>query len=90
MCMLGTRRLILRRFIMDDLYQIHRLVYAGPRVKDAWSGIMRTPDEIKKRFATKYILPERHFGLRAVVAHDADPKHSAKRGVSEAIEAPSL
>ena len=70
MYILETKRLILRRFMMEDLDEIYRLVYADPSVKDTWSGAVGTPDEIKKRFATEYILPEDDFVLRAVVLKD--------------------
>jgi ribosomal-protein-alanine N-acetyltransferase len=66
MNILETERLILRRFTMEDLDEIYRLVYADPMVKNAWSGITGTPGEIKARFARKHILPEGDFGLRAV------------------------
>lgn len=71
MYILETERLILRCFTIDDLDEIYRLVYADPTVKDGWSGVTGTPDEIKKRFATRYILPKGDFGLRAVVLKDA-------------------
>jgi len=67
MYILETERLTLRRFTMDDLDEIYGLVYADPTVKETWSAAEGTPDEIKKRFATKHILPEDKFGLRAIV-----------------------
>ena len=67
MYLIETERLILRRFTMDDLEEIYRLVYADPRVKESWSGATGRPDEIKEKFAEKHILPESDFGYRAVV-----------------------
>jgi RimJ/RimL family protein N-acetyltransferase len=67
---LETERLILRRFAIDDLDEIYRLVYADPTVKDGWSGVVGTPTEIKKRFAAKHILRAGDFGFRAVVLKD--------------------
>ena len=64
-CILETERLLLRRFTLDDLDEICRLVYAGPVVKDAWSGATGPPEEIKARFSQRYILPGGDFGLRA-------------------------
>lgn len=62
MYILETERLILHRFALTDLDEIYRLVYADPSVKDTWSDVTSTPDEIKKRFTDKYIQPEGHFG----------------------------
>ncbi|MBV7327811.1 GNAT family N-acetyltransferase [Chloroflexi bacterium TSY] len=67
MHILETERLILRRFTMDDLDEIYRLVYADRRVKDGWSGAQGTPEEIKERFADRWILPEDDLRFRAVV-----------------------
>ncbi len=67
---LETQRLILRRFATGDLDEIYRLVYADPLVKDAWSGVTGTAEEIKERFAARHILPEGHFDLRAMVLKD--------------------
>lgn len=68
---LETERLFLRRFTLDDLNEIYRLVYADSAVKDAWSGVTGRPDDIKKRFVTKAILPESDFVLRALVLKGA-------------------
>ncbi len=70
MPILETERLILRRFTLDDLDEIFRLVYADPAVKDTWSGGKGTPDEIKARFAVRHILVESSFGLRALALKD--------------------
>jgi len=70
MHILETERLILRHFTSDDLDAIYHLVYADPVVKEAWSGVTGTPNEIKERFARNHILPEGDFGLRAVVLKD--------------------
>ena len=40
---------ILRRFVIGDLDEIYRLVYADPLVKDAWSGVTGTPEQINER-----------------------------------------
>ena len=45
MNILETERLILRRFTLDDLDEIYRLVYADPKVKDGWSGAQGTAAE---------------------------------------------
>lgn len=66
MPILTTARLLLRRFTPDDLDEIYRLVYADPVVKDAWSGVIGTPEAIKARFAERHILPTGPFGLRAL------------------------
>ena len=55
---------------MDDLDEIYRLVYADPTVKNAWSGVTGSPEEIKNRFAVKHILPEGDLGFRAVELKD--------------------
>ena len=70
MPILETERLILRRFILDDLDEIYRLVYTDPAVRDAWSGATGTPEEIKARFAARHILTEGDFGLRALALKD--------------------
>jgi [ribosomal protein S5]-alanine N-acetyltransferase len=70
MTILETERLILRRFKMDDLDEIHRLVYADSAVKNTWSGATGTPDEIKARFAERHILAEGDFCLRALALKD--------------------
>lgn len=67
MTILETERLILRRFILDDLDEIYRLVYADSAVKDTWSGAAGTPDAIKARFVQRHVLAEGPFGLRALV-----------------------
>ncbi len=67
MQILETERLSLRRFTMDDLDEIYRLVDADLQVKDAWSGATGTPEEIKARFAANWILPDDDFRFRAVV-----------------------
>ena len=64
---LETERLILRRFTLEDLDEIFRLVYADSEVKDSWSAAKGTPAEIKERFATQHILTEGKFGFRAIV-----------------------
>ena len=69
---LETKRLILRRFRMDDLDSIYNLVYADPVVKNAWSGAKGTPEEIKKGFAEATIQPQGKFGFRAMVLKEAD------------------
>ncbi len=70
MHILETERLILRRFTMNDLDEIYHLVYADPTVRDTWSGAAGTPTEIMKGFASKHILPEGSFVLRAVVLEE--------------------
>jgi [ribosomal protein S5]-alanine N-acetyltransferase len=64
---LTTPRLLLRDFCLDDLDELYRLVYADPRVKDTWSGVTGTPEQIKERFANRHILPAGPFGFKAVV-----------------------
>jgi RimJ/RimL family protein N-acetyltransferase len=70
MTILETERLILRRFSLDDLDEIYRLVYADPAVKDTWSGATGTPDEIRARFVERHILTESDFCLRALALKD--------------------
>ncbi len=67
MIILETDRLILRTFEMSDLDRIYELVYADPMVKDTWSGATGTPDDLKQRFARRYIQSPGTFGLRALV-----------------------
>jgi len=69
---LETERLILRRFMMDDLDKIYDLVYADPVVKNAWSGRKGTSEEIKQGFAKDHIQPEGEFGFRAIVLKEED------------------
>jgi len=66
MDILETSRLLLRDFELDDLDEIYRLVYADPEVKRTWSGVTGTPEELKERFAQRYVLPESRFGLKAI------------------------
>lgn len=72
MPIIETERLILRRFALDDLDEIYRLVYADPAVKDTWSGMTGTPEAIKERFAERHILSEGAFGLRALALRESD------------------
>jgi len=67
MNILETQRLILRDFETDDLDELYGLVYADPQVKSTWSAVTGTPEEIKKRFTTRYISPHSKFGLKAIV-----------------------
>ena len=67
MVILETPRLILRDFCMDDLEEIYNLVYADPEVKDTWSGVTGTPEEIKNRFAERYVCKNSSFGFKAMV-----------------------
>ncbi len=67
MFILETERLVLRRFEMGDLDEVYRLLYADTVVKDAWSGVVGTPEELKTRFAANYILTDRDFVFCAVV-----------------------
>ena len=67
MLILETPRMILRDFELDDLDEIYYLVYADPQVKDTWSGVTGTPEEIKKSFADRYIRSESRYGLKAMV-----------------------
>ena len=70
MPILETERLALRRFTFDDLDEIYRLVYADPAVRDTWSGVTGTPDEIKARFAGRHVLAEGDFCLCALALKD--------------------
>jgi RimJ/RimL family protein N-acetyltransferase len=70
MTIIETERLILRRFNLDDLDEIYRLVYADPAVKVTWSGATGKPDEIKARFAERHILAQGDFCLHALVSKD--------------------
>jgi RimJ/RimL family protein N-acetyltransferase len=63
---LGTERLLLREFAMDDLDSIYELVYADSVVKNAWSGRQGTPEDIKRGFAKEWIAPHSEFGLKAL------------------------
>ena len=67
MTILETKRLILRRFTMDDLDDIYRLLFADEEVKSTWSGRTGTEDEIKAGFAKEHIESDGKFGLRAMV-----------------------
>jgi [ribosomal protein S5]-alanine N-acetyltransferase len=64
---LETTRLLLRDFELVDLDELYSLVYADPLVKDTWSRATGTPEEIKNRFAQRWIEPRSPFGLKAVV-----------------------
>jgi ribosomal-protein-alanine N-acetyltransferase len=70
MPILETERLILRRFALDDLDEIYHLVYADPAIKDSWSGVTGTPDEIKARFVERHIRTESDFCLHALALKD--------------------
>lgn len=61
MKVLETERLILRSFHPEDQKEIHRLVYADPRVAPGWTGRTWALDEIKESFARK--LAQRANGL---------------------------
>ncbi len=67
MVILETPRLILSEFCMDDLEELYNLIYADPEVKDTWSGVTGTPEEIKNRFAERYIDKDSVFGFKALV-----------------------
>jgi [ribosomal protein S5]-alanine N-acetyltransferase len=66
MIILETARLILRDFTLEDLDDIYALVYADPQVKDTWSGVTGSPEEIKQHFADSYIRQQSRFGMKAV------------------------
>jgi RimJ/RimL family protein N-acetyltransferase len=70
MILIETERLILRRFNLDDLDEIYRLVYADPAVKVTWSGATGKSDEIKARFAERHILANGDFCLHALVSKE--------------------
>ncbi len=61
-----TERLLIRPFTIDDLEEIYQLVYADRRVKDTWSLLQGTPDEIKVRFVHRHIRRADDFGFKAV------------------------
>jgi ribosomal-protein-alanine N-acetyltransferase len=61
MKVLETERLILRPFRCEDREEIHRLVYADPKVAPFWSSRAWALDEIKESFARK--LAQRPNGL---------------------------
>jgi RimJ/RimL family protein N-acetyltransferase len=67
MIILETDRLILRDFEPNDLDAIYTLVYADRQVKDTWSGVSGTPEEIKQRFADLTIRSTSRFGYKALV-----------------------
>ncbi len=71
MIILETDRLILRDFCEDDLDEIYCLVYADPEVKDTWSTVTGTPEELKKRFAQRYIRPGETFGLKGIALKES-------------------
>lgn len=58
---LETDRLILRPFQIEDREEIHRLVYADPRVAPGWTGRTWALAEITESFARK--LAQRPNGL---------------------------
>jgi len=64
---LETERLILRPFTMDDLEELHRLVYADPEVATRWAGRTKTLDEISDSFARKVRQREGEPGFLAIV-----------------------
>lgn len=50
---LETERLLLRPFRPEDKAEIHRLVYAGPKVAPFWSSRTWALEEITESFARK-------------------------------------
>jgi RimJ/RimL family protein N-acetyltransferase len=64
---LETTRLILRPFVMGDLDDIHRLVYADPEVAPAWTARTKTIDEIQASFVAKVAQQENDFGFLAIL-----------------------
>jgi RimJ/RimL family protein N-acetyltransferase len=70
---LETERLILRPFDGGDVEELHRLVYADPDVRDAWSGYRETPEQFRHRFDEGGVwrLVD-GFGFRAVVLKESD------------------
>jgi RimJ/RimL family protein N-acetyltransferase len=67
---LATERLVLRHFERADLDDVYRLLYADREVKDTWSGVDGTEQEIKARFVSRYIDQPGPFGFCAVCLKD--------------------
>lgn len=72
MIILETERLLLRRFVQDDLDDIYRLLFADEEVKSTWSGRTGTEVEIKAGFAKEHIEPMDELSLQALVRKDDD------------------
>jgi hypothetical protein len=51
MPVIKTKRLIPKHLSRNDLGDVYDQVYADPEVKNSWSGIKDTPEDLKERFA---------------------------------------
>lgn len=51
MSVIGTKMLLLNHLSPNYLSDVYDQVYADPEVKNSWSGIKGTPEDLKERFA---------------------------------------